>query len=250
MPQTMGNRPWNMEEFLDALVFELDNYVDTLSFKGINRKLTYTVKDLALELKLFPEFDGETVRFTTAKPGDTGASTISIQLGSIRDTQIREIARQPITRDDISLDTIDLPEDQRKELNRLGINSAEDLRRAVVDRNVDLESVTRKKVNYQKLAQVIQQSKRRLAPPQVSKVSVTRGADRAVLSVQGSNLSLSQGLSQYPLALINSQACPVLKAGEQELSLHVDPGLLRNGSNQLAIALDPYTVITLELLGK
>ncbi len=249
MAPPTGNRSWNMEEFLDSLVLELDKYVDTLSFKGINRKLTYTVKDLGLELKLFPEFDGETVRFTTAKPGDTGASTISIQLGSIRDTQIREIAKQPMTKDDISLETIDLAQEERKELNRLGINSAEDLRRAMVDRNVDLESVTKKKVNYQKLAQAIQQGKRRLAPPQVSRISVAREPGRAMLSVQGSNLSLSQGLSQFPLALINDQACQVLEASDQELRLQVNPGALRQGSNQLAIALDPFAVITLEVLG-
>jgi hypothetical protein len=248
MVQTMDNRSWNMEEFLDSLVLELDKYVDTLSYKGINRKLTYTVKDLALELKLFPEFDGNTVRFTTAKPGDSGASTISIQLGSIRDTQIREISRQPMTKDDISLETIDLADDERKELNRLGIHSAEDLRRAVVDRNVDLDSVTKKKVSYQKLAQAIQQGKRRLAPPQVSRISVAREPGRSVLAVQGNNLSLSQELSQFPLALINDQACQVLEAGDQELRLQVKPGVIRQGSNQLAIALDPFAVVTLELL--
>jgi len=244
----MDNRSWNMEEFLDSLVLELDKYVDTLSYKGINRKLTYTVKDLALELKLFPEFDGNVVRFMTAKPGDTGASTISIQLGSIRDTQIREIARQPLTKDDISLEAIDLPEEDRKELNRLGIRSAEDLRRAVIDRNVDLEGVTKKKVSYQKLAQAIQQGKRRLTPPQVSRISIAREPGRAVLSVQGNNLSLSQSLSQYPLALINDQPCQVLEANDQELKLQVTPGILRRGSNQLAIALDPFAICTLELM--
>jgi hypothetical protein len=237
-----------MEEFLDALVLELDKYVDTLSYKGINRKLTYTVKDLALELKLFPEFDGGSVRFTTARPGDTGASTISIQLGSIRDSQIREITRQPMTREDISLETIDLPEEERKELSRLGINSAEDLRRAVVDRNVDLESVTRKKVNYQKLAQVIQQSKRRLTPPQVSKVFVANEPGGAVLSLQGSNLSLAQGLSQFPVALVNDRTCQVLEAGEQEIKLQVPQDLLHTGANQLTVALDAYAVLTMELL--
>jgi hypothetical protein len=69
-----------------------------------------------------------------------------------------------------------------------------------------------------------------------------------VLSVQGNNLSLSQGANLFPVALLNNQACQVLRAGENELSLQVHPGLLRSGSNQLAIALDPYAVITMELL--
>ncbi|MGI9284452.1 MAG: hypothetical protein ACR2P1_03635, partial [Pseudomonadales bacterium] len=80
------NKSWNMESFLDSLIFELDKAQDTLSVKGLNRKLTYMVQDMNLQLQLFPEFDGETVRFTTAKPGETGASKVSFQLGSIRDT--------------------------------------------------------------------------------------------------------------------------------------------------------------------
>ncbi len=41
-----NNRSWNLETFLDSLIFELDKAQDTLSVKGMNRKLTYTVKDM------------------------------------------------------------------------------------------------------------------------------------------------------------------------------------------------------------
>ena len=51
------NRPWNLESFLNSLIFELDKAQDTLSVKGLNRKLTYTVKDVALDLQIFPEYD-------------------------------------------------------------------------------------------------------------------------------------------------------------------------------------------------
>jgi hypothetical protein len=46
------NRPWNLETFLDSLIYELDRAQDTLALKGVNRPLTYTVKDMALELQL------------------------------------------------------------------------------------------------------------------------------------------------------------------------------------------------------
>ena len=42
---------------------------------GINRRLTYTVRDLALELHLFPDFDGRDLRFATAGPGEKGHDT-------------------------------------------------------------------------------------------------------------------------------------------------------------------------------
>src|SRR5262245_31911769 len=113
------NRPWNLESFLDALIFELDQAHDTLAVKGQNRKMTYTVMDMALELQLFPTFDGEAVRFRTAQPGDVGASKVSIQLGSIRDNQIREVARKPISRDEISVEEIDIPDEEKRELKKL-----------------------------------------------------------------------------------------------------------------------------------
>src|SRR5687767_12013308 len=100
MPAT-ANHAWNLEAFLDSLIVELDKAQDTLSYKGITRRLTYTVKDVGLDLHIFPEFDGKKVRFVTAQPGDAGASKISIQLGSITDRQIKEAAKEPPTRDDI-----------------------------------------------------------------------------------------------------------------------------------------------------
>ena len=65
---------WKLNSFLDSLILELDRAQDTLAVKGINRPLTYTVKDVSLELQLFPNFDGRELRFTTAAPGETGAA--------------------------------------------------------------------------------------------------------------------------------------------------------------------------------
>ena len=76
-----ANQAWNLESFLDSLIVELDKAQDTLSFKGITRRLTYTVKDVGLDLQIFPQYDGRKVKFVTAQPGDAGASKISIQLG-------------------------------------------------------------------------------------------------------------------------------------------------------------------------
>lgn len=243
MKASTDNRPWTMEAFLDSLTMELDKYVDTLSYKGINRKLTYTVKDLSLDLKLFPVYDGDKIRFTTARPGDTGASTISLQLGSIRDTQIREIARPPLTRDDISLEAIDMPNEERRELKKLGISSVADLQRATDGRNVDLEQVTRRKVNYRRLANLIRQSR----APQVSRVSLSRSQGKTQLSIQGDNLVLSRSPGEFPVALLNDEAVEVASANDQEVKLWVQEKQLRSPANQLAVALDPYAVITMEL---
>src|SRR5512134_3142523 len=99
-----GGSTWKLNSFLDSLILELDRAQDTLALKGINRRLTYTVRDLNLELQLFPEFDGRELRFTTAGPGESGAARIAFQLGSITDRQIRETTKEPPTKDDITID--------------------------------------------------------------------------------------------------------------------------------------------------
>lgn len=242
-----GNQSWNLESFLDSLIYELDQAQDRLSVKGVNRKLTYTVKDMALELNIFPEFDGDTVRFTTAKPGDTGASKISLQLGSIRDTQIREVTREPLTQAEISLEEIDIPEPQRKELKKLGIHSAEDLQHTVENQDVDIEQVTQNKVSYHQLAERINQARRKQQAPKVSKASVSKAQGETILTLEGDNLAIAQSLDQFPIAAINNQTVEVISANAKELKIRVNDSQLNSSSNQLKVALDPYAIVTMNL---
>jgi hypothetical protein len=243
-----GNASWNLESFLDSLIFELDKAQDTLSVKGLNRKLTYTVKDISLDLQIFPEFDGDTVRFTTAKPGESGASKVSFQLGSIRDSQIREVTRSPMSKDDISLDDVNMPEPQRKELKRLGIQSAEDLRRTVEEKNVDLEKVNDKmKVDYKGLANLINQTHRKQLPPNVARVSVAKAQGDTILTLEGENLAIATSLNQFPIAVLNNETVEVIAANKNELRIRVSQHHLQNSSNQLQIALDPYAIVTMNL---
>src|SRR5438552_3655829 len=97
------NRAWNLEDFVDSLVVELDKTRETLAIKAINKQLTYTVKDMAMDLNIFPTFDGDQISFTTAQPGQTGASKVTIQLGSITDQQVRATSKVPGRKNDINL---------------------------------------------------------------------------------------------------------------------------------------------------
>jgi hypothetical protein len=189
-PQTASeNVAWNLEAFLNSLIYELDRANQALTIKQDNVKLTYTVQDLSVTLQIFPQYDGETVRFVTAQPGEVGASTMTFQLGSIRDTQIRELARRVPSRDDTSIDAVELPESERRTLKQLGINTAEDLRRTVEDRGVDIEQLTDRKVSYRNLAEIINRTRRqRLQAPVVRGVSLSmpaNGGAEALLSVHG-----------------------------------------------------------------
>lgn len=242
-----GNKSWNLETFLDSLIFELDKAQDTLSVKGLNRKLTYMVQDMNLELELFPEFDGDTVRFITAKPGETGASKISFQLGSIRDTQIREVTRPPMQQGETSIDEVDLPEPERKELKKLGIHSTEDLRRTVEERNVDLGKVTKKKVDYKGLANLINKSRRQDNPPSVAKASISKAQGDTILTLEGNNLASAQSLDQFPAAVVNNSPVDVIVASDKQLKLKLKSNQLESKDNQLKVALDPYAIFTMNL---
>ena len=44
------NTAWQLEDFVDSLVVELDKTRETLAVKAINKPLSYTVKELALDL--------------------------------------------------------------------------------------------------------------------------------------------------------------------------------------------------------
>ena len=63
--------------------------------KAINKPLSYTVKEVALDLNIFPSFDGDQVTFVTAQPGEEGASKVTIQLDSITDQQVRATTKVP-----------------------------------------------------------------------------------------------------------------------------------------------------------
>ena len=121
------NKEWNLESFIDSLVIELDKAREILAVKAINRPLTYTVKDVGMDLNLFPTFNGRDVRFVTAQPGETGASKLSIQLGSITDQQIRQTSKEPLTRDNISIEAIDIDPEVKRELRTMGVSSVRDL---------------------------------------------------------------------------------------------------------------------------
>ncbi|NET56057.1 MAG: hypothetical protein F6K47_07755 [Symploca sp. SIO2E6] len=243
---TRSNNSWNLSTFLDALIYELDRAQDTLSIKGANRKLTYMVRDMALDLQLFPEYHSGHIQFTTAKPGEAGASKMTLQLGSIREHQIQEVT-QPISQDDIAIEATDLPETAHKTLKKLGIRSTEDLRRAVDDQGIDLNAYTEEKIDRQTLDQLLNQARRRQNPPLVSKAKFTKIYNENVLILKGENLMIFTGEGEFPVAVLDGKRVPVIAAGENQIDLKIDRAQLENQPGKLEVALDHYAVINLTL---
>ncbi len=253
------NAAWNLERFVDALVVELDRTKDTLAMKGITRKLTYTVKDLNLDLQVFPRYDGGKIRFVTAAPGEEGSSRLSLQLGSITDRQIRENVRPPTDADDVDLEDIeDIDEETRSDLRSIGVHSANDLEQ-LERRNVNVEGALKQKrvrkedlrggADYGNLANLIKRARRGPHAPSVRSVSLG-GAASEELALEGENLVMSFDLPNFPVATINDHHVAFLGGDARSLRLSVPPHVLhRSRANKLRVALDPYTLIHLEIEG-
>src|SRR2546423_14570606 len=108
MRMANDNKTWSLEDFIDSLVVELDKTRETLAIKAINMPLSYSVRDMTLDLNIFPSYDGDQVKFVTAQPGQQGASKVTIQLGSITDQQVRATTKLPGIKNDIKIDDIDI----------------------------------------------------------------------------------------------------------------------------------------------
>lgn len=246
-----GNRSWNLERFVDSFILELDRAQDTLAVKGLNRKLTYTVRDVSLDLQVFPQFDGERVSFTTAGPNQDGSSRLTIQLGSITDRQIVEHADDPVASGEVKIEDLeDLDEDTRHSLQAVGIRSERELNR-LAERNVDVGTIverkTGKRTDYSKLADMIRRSRRATAVPRIQSIDVGQGERGPEIVLTGENLALDGGDAHFPAAVLNDRPAPITRANRTELCVHVQPGHLRPGANQLSIALDSGAIVTLNI---
>jgi hypothetical protein len=252
MPAESANAAyWDLEAFLDSLILELDKAQDTLALKGLTRRLTYTVKDAALDLQIFPRYDDGRIRFATAGPGDTGASRLSIQLGSITDHQIRESANEPMHEDDVPLDAIELDPEVKDSLKKVGINSSRDLER-MGKKNVNVSEIVSEKtgkkkvVDYSELAHMINKARRRRESPRVQRVSTASSVDATELVFEGEHLAASMS-ADYPIATVNGERVDVVEAGARLLRLAVPVSGLKPGDNLVEVALDPYAVMKLHV---
>jgi hypothetical protein len=165
-----GNTPWQLEDFVDSLVVELDKTRETLAVKAINKPLSYTVRELALDLNIFPSYDGDQISFVTAQPGQQGASKVTIQLGTITDQQVRATTKVPGKKGEINIAEIDVDSKTKKQLRKFGVTSADDIKE-IESKNVDLKNVSNDEIDP---------SYRRRQSSRQSQVRACRGCERGV----------------------------------------------------------------------
>lgn len=241
------NAPWHLEDFVDSLVVELDKTRETLAVKAINKPLTYTVRELALDLNIFPSYDGEQVRFVTARPGEQGASKVTIQLGTITDQQVRATTKVPGVKGEIPLAAAGIDTATRKRLRKLGVTSAGDLKQ-IERKDVDLAEVSDDSIDYSKLANQIERARRGRNPPRVRSASLSPDdEERSCLVIRGENLAVDPRFS--PVAVVNQALAEVLSSSDTELRIQIGPRHALGRDNEVVLAVDPYAVVKLNVSG-
>jgi hypothetical protein len=236
------NTPWHLEEIADSLVVELDKTRETLAVRAYNKPLTYTVKEVALDLNVFPSYDGDQVRFVTAQPGQQGASKVSIQLNSITDQQVRATSKTPGIKNDVNLEQVDVDNTTRKKLRKLGVSSVDDLKQ-LERKNVDLEKVPGgDSIDYRKLANQISKTRRAENPPRISGMSLVADEDhQPVLAIRGRNLAVDPVF--LPVAVVNKQLAEVMSSSDTELRVRITPNHRLADQNEVILTFDPFAVV-------
>ncbi|HEY4406655.1 MAG TPA: hypothetical protein VGN55_18580 [Xanthobacteraceae bacterium] len=242
------NTAWALEDFVDSLVVELDKTRETLAVKAINKPLSYTVKEVALDLNIFPSYDGDEVKFITAQPGQQGASKVTIQLGSITDQQVRATSKTPTGKSDTKIDEIPVDTTTKKKLRKLGITSVDDLKQ-VARKNIDLKKVADTDIDYSALNNQIQQSRRAQYPPMVRGVSLSMAdSQEPCLTIRGKNLGVDPNFQ--PVAVVNEMLANVLSSNADEVRIQLPPDHRRADESRVILTMDPFAVIKLNVKAK
>lgn len=246
----------NLESLLDSLTVELDRAQDTLSLKGLNRKLTYTVSQFSIDLQCFMNVNGDRVEVVMAKPGESGASKLAIQFGSITDRQIRETTRDPVSRDDVAIDAVqEIDDDVKQSLQRIGVRSVSDLER-MERSNVDLPRIVQSKsatsgagaVDYADLASKLKALRRRRSPPRVMGMKIIGDGASRTLEITGTSLAVDGKHDGFPFAALDDAELSIIDAAPDRLTLALPVGYAPSGPQRLRVALDPHAVMTVEVV--
>ncbi len=131
-----------IEEFLEAITAQLDQTQDALRLKAVNRPLTFALKDFNVDLQVFVEMDaGGRVTFRPAAPNEAGASTVSIGFTTITRSMIEENTISMEMAQAPTLDELGLQSDEQRQLAKIGVRNAAQLRN--LQRNAGADTLSR-----------------------------------------------------------------------------------------------------------
>lgn len=181
-----GSSAWDLQAFVGALAQQLDQTMDDLRVKSLSRPMTFGVRDVELDLKVFPQYDdaGGLV-FRNAQADEQNASELRLQLSTITRPVIDQSTRDLGTDDDPrSLDQVDLPAEARRNLGRMGVSTIGDLKRIGRSPTATSEIAQRARIGVEDLARIIHETRR----PQIRTVAPVGGGPPPRIKLTGDHL--------------------------------------------------------------
>ena len=119
-----------VEDFITSITTQLDRVQDALRIKAVNRPLTYALKELHLELKVFVDMDAQGhVMLRAAGPNEAGASTLALDFTTITKPMIEENTISLAATRSTPLDNLGLKPEEQMRLERLGVTNLAQLDR-------------------------------------------------------------------------------------------------------------------------
>jgi hypothetical protein len=224
-PPSRGGRSFPMEDFVQALTAQLDRAQDALAMKArTGRPLTFALKDLSLDLRVFCESDQTgRVLWRHASPNEDAASTVRLTFTSITKSMVEENTVSLSAGEDPrgleSLGGTDplLAEDRQK-LERVGVRTVGQLQR--LSEGTDPKSFE----TYLGIPVMrMQAALRQASKPAITAVERYGSSHQQMLKVHGVNLSNGAApevrLSGEPVEVVEASAGELIV---RPLSHHVE----------------------------
>lgn len=183
-----SGRAYPVDDFLQALTAQLDRAQDALAFKvrGTERPLTWALKDLAIDLRVFIEITDEGhVTWRSAGPGDDSASTVHLSLTTITRPMVEENSfkverdQDPRALEQLAQVSTLNADDQRK-LSWMGVRTVGQLRKLDP---IAVEAIAGIPVTR------LQAALEAAAHPAVIAQEVIERGGRTLLAIHGANLA-------------------------------------------------------------
>jgi hypothetical protein len=250
----MAGDSYPVQDFLEALTSQLDRTQDALRLKAVNRPLTYAIRDFSLSLHVFVEMDEDgQVRFRSSGANESGASTVDIGLTTINRANIDENTPKLAEVASPSLGDLGLAPQEQRQLERLGVRNAAQLRRL---NNSSGESAVARfaDVPVSRLRAALQASSptvRRIEPDQVDgsadpqrpaavpEIRIPAGTRR--LRLDGRNLS---DLATTGTAQLDGVGLPIIDSGPDHAVIDLGQ---REPAGRLELQLDGGPSIAFQL---
>ena len=244
----LSNTEWQLAEMVDAIAAEIDKTEDTLALKSYARGMSFSITQLSLGLQIFVRRDDNgQVKFRTADPNATGASTIKLdfaqllksQLGDDRRKLEQNIDRRP-------LDAIGLMSEEVRTLNAISIYSIDDLHRYTQTAAMISEISRKTNINDTRLRQV-------LGLPYLASLKPDRGLPGSIILLEGGNF----GAVKPKQASIYFQgvALPIVAWSNARIQVKIPETATGNGvlfvaiNDQISNTID-WEVLTVDLIVK